>query len=104
MNAEKAHCINLVPWLLPVLFRFCSPQTSNRDLCATRASANSKHSSDPNLPTAIRRSYFNSAGTGMVTAPVAAHSVPRSSVMTKPGLGMGLASWPSAVWKTRPIP
>jgi hypothetical protein len=40
----------------------------------------------------------------MVTAPVAAHSVPRSKVMTKPGLGMAFASCPRAVWKTRPCP
>src|SRR5208283_3316295 len=48
--------------------------------------------------------YFKSAGTGIVTWPVAAHSVPRVSVRRKPGLSMAFTSWPSAVWNTRPVP
>ena len=43
-------------------------------------------------------------GSANVTAPVAAHSVPRCSVAAKPTQRMALASCPIGVWKTRPLP
>ncbi len=43
-------------------------------------------------------------GMGSVTAPVAAHSVPRASVVTKPTQRMPVRSWPIGVWNTRPLP
>jgi len=48
--------------------------------------------------------YFSPAGTGMVTFPVAAHSVPRVNVPMNPALFMASVSWPNAVAKTRPLP
>ena len=52
-----------------------------------------------------------SFGTGWVTLPVAAHSAPRCNVAMKPtqerhatgASSLGL-TWPSVVWKTRPLP
>ena len=46
----------------------------------------------------------NAAGTRCVTAPVAAHSAPRWNVATKSTELRPLTSWPSVVWKTRPLP
>ena len=43
-------------------------------------------------------------GIGSVTLPVAAHSVPRTSVVTKPTQCMPVRSCPIGVWKTRPLP
>lgn len=48
--------------------------------------------------------FFNSAGGGMVTAPVAAHSVPRVSVASNAADFMAAGSWPSTVTNTRPLP
>ena len=44
------------------------------------------------------------AGTFCVTLPVAAHSVPRCSVVAKPTSLIASRPCPSAVWKTRPLP
>src|SRR5262249_646730 len=44
-----------------------------------------------------------SSGTGSVTLPVAAHSVPRASVVRKPTHLIASRSWPIVVWKTRPF-
>ncbi len=43
-------------------------------------------------------------GAGIVTLPVAAHSVPRSRVTWKPSPDMESVPWPRVVWKTRPLP
>ncbi len=48
--------------------------------------------------------YLNSGGSGIVTLPVAAHSEPRVSVATNPGIFMASGSWPRAVTKMRPWP
>ena len=40
----------------------------------------------------------------MVTRPVAAHSVPRSSRVWKLGFSMACRSWPSTRLKPRPLP
>src|SRR5262245_65872311 len=45
-----------------------------------------------------------SRGIGRVTLPVAAHSLPRCSVVMKPMQRMPLTSWPIGVWNTRPLP
>ena len=42
------------------------------------------------------------SGIFWVTRPVAVHSVPRSSVTTKPTSCIDSSLWPSAVWNTRP--
>ena len=44
------------------------------------------------------------SGTFWVTRPVAAHSVPRSSVTTKPTSSIDSSLWPSVLWNTRPRP
>src|SRR5262249_42106277 len=46
----------------------------------------------------------NSFGTGTVTLPVAAHSVPRCTVSANPTHFIALTSWPIGVWNTRPLP
>jgi len=46
----------------------------------------------------------SSGGSGIVTAPVAAHSAPRTKVATNPGVLTALISFPSMVAKTRPAP
>jgi len=43
-------------------------------------------------------------GTGSVTLPVAAHSVPRQRVTWKPTQRQDFSSWPSRVVKQRPLP
>ena len=46
----------------------------------------------------------NSFGSGIVTFPVAAHSVPRNSVAANPWHRIAVTSWPIGVWNTRPLP
>ena len=48
--------------------------------------------------------FASSAGTGMVTAPVAAHSAPRTKMAAKPVVRTDLISLPSMVANTRPLP
>ena len=53
---------------------------------------------------AVRAEALHGDGIGSVTCPVAAHSVPRASVVMKPTQRMPFRSWPIGVWNTRPLP